>query len=220
MLWSYEFQDYELDVKKVILYGFNLIENQYIFYKDTIENFKFKIVILPQQNNIEITVMDIDNEVYIPFSITTATGPLVQSLRFEAELLLEDIKKNCFILRNIRKEIFSYIQNKYNTIPEYLFKDSPSAAVLKAGNGKWYGILIKTKAKSLGLSGQEIIDVLNVKLSPDKVLMFIDGKRYLKAYHMNKKYWISIVLYHHADIKTIFSLIDESYEIVNRNLKK
>ena len=47
-----------------------------------------------------------------------------------------------------------------------------------------------------------------------KELINIDG--FYKAYHMNKKSWISIILDNTLDNEIIYSLIDQSYNNVNK----
>ncbi len=37
----------------------------------------------------------------------------------------------------------------YGTIPEYLWKDSPDSAILRADNGKWYALFMNTLLKRL-----------------------------------------------------------------------
>ena len=59
-------------------------------------------------------------------------------------------------------------------------------------------------------SGQ--VYVINLK--NDNVENFINEKGFYKAYHMNKKYWITICLDDEVDINKIFFLIDKSFELV------
>lgn len=47
-----------------------------------------------------------------------------------------------------------------------------------------------------------------------KELIKIDG--FYRAYHMNKKSWISIILDNTLDNEIIYSLIDQSYNNVNK----
>ena len=72
--------------------------------------------------------------------------------------------------------------------------------------------------KSLKIEKEGKIDVLNVKNKPSKIEHLIDFKHYFPAYHMNKKYWISILLDSTIDLNSVINLLDESYEIVD--LKK
>ncbi|WP_435056293.1 MmcQ/YjbR family DNA-binding protein, partial [Thomasclavelia cocleata] len=59
---------------------------------------------------------------------------------------------------------------------------------------KWYGLIMNIPYKSLKIEKEGKIDVLNVKNKPSKIEHLIDFKHYFPAYHMNKKYWISILL--------------------------
>ena len=70
--------------------------------------------------------------------------------------------------------------------------------------------------KYLKIEKEGKIDVLNVKNTPEKIKDLIDFKHYFPAYHMNKKYWISILLDSTIELSSVIELLDESYEIVNR----
>ena len=61
------------------------------------------------------------------------------------------------------------------------------------------------------------IEIVNIKLNEDKIMNLLKKEGFYKAYHMNKKDWISIILNDTIEDKEIFSLIDESYEIINDN---
>jgi predicted DNA-binding protein (MmcQ/YjbR family) len=63
--------------------------------------------------------------------------------------------------------------------------------------------------------GSGKIEVLNVKIDENKIPELIKQKGYYEAYHMNKKYWISIILNDTLLDKNIISLIDESYKLVS-----
>ena len=54
-------------------------------------------------------------------------------------------------------------------------------------------------------------EVLNVKLAPEKIESLISKTGYYKAYHMNKKNWITIILDDSISDDEIIKLIDESY---------
>ena len=59
--------------------------------------------------------------------------------------------------------------------------------------------------------GKGKVDVLNIKLDPNEIIELLKTKGFYKAYHMNKKYWISIILDDTIKDNTIFELINESY---------
>lgn len=113
-----------------------------------------------------------------------------------------------------RKDVFQYVQRTYGTEPEYLFKSSPQAAVLRhRGGKKWYGIIMNLPGSRLGLETEEEVDVLNVKADPELVSFLQLQPGMFPAYHMNKEHWISILLDEAADRKKICGLIEESYRL-------
>ena len=122
---------------------------------------------------------------------------------------------------DIKKEIFKYAKENYDSVPEYLWKNDPYSAVLRNNkNSKWYGIVMKVPKEKLGIKKSENIDILNVKCDPLMIGSLIDGKRYFKAYHMNKEHWITLILNGEIPKEEIFSMLSLSYEIVDMKSKK
>ena len=60
------------------------------------------------------------------------------------------------------------------------------------------------------------VEIINVKLNPEKIKQLIIKKGYYPAYHMNKKNWITITLDDTLEDEIIEKLIDESYELVKK----
>lgn len=115
-----------------------------------------------------------------------------------------------------REEVFKYVNREYGTIPEYLWKKSPSYAVLRHTNNKWYGIIMNVPKEKIGLEGIEEIDIINVKCPPDMIGILRSGKGFFPAYHMNKEHWISILLDGSVEKESVKQLIDLSYELTKR----
>ena len=69
-------------------------------------------------------------------------------------------------------------------------------------------------------NGSGNVDVINIKLDPDEIVDLLHKKGFYKAYHMNKKSWISIVLDNTLDDNNIFKLICKSYDNVSKKVKK
>ena len=93
-----------------------------------------------------------------------------------------------------REEIFEYVKKQYGTIPEYLWKSSPESAILRHENGKWYAAILRVEKSKLGLKEEGSVDIINVKCEPDMVGLLTQTYGFLPGYHMNKKYWITILL--------------------------
>lgn len=113
-----------------------------------------------------------------------------------------------------RQAVEEYIRNEYAVTPDYLWKgDNDTAALRHRGSKKWFGIFMRIPRTKLGLSGEGLVDIINIKLDPDFVQALVDDETKLvfPAYHMNKKYWASAVLDEKADKDLIQSLIHESF---------
>lgn len=117
----------------------------------------------------------------------------------------------------MRDKIISYAREKYATDPEYLWQKTPDAFILRnSKNKKWYVLVMRVK-KSVLISGAVgFTDIINLKCEPVTRECLLAEGRCFPAYHMNKKYWISIMLDDNIDFQILFNLIDESYNIVNR----
>ena len=88
----------------------------------------------------------------------------------------------------LRDRLFDYIKGKYDTDPEYPWMRYPDYAVFRhAENQKWFGIVMNVSRGKLGLSGDETVDVLNVKLSdPFLVDILIRQPGYVRGYHIRR----------------------------------
>lgn len=120
-----------------------------------------------------------------------------------------------------RQDILRYAQEAYGTEAEYLWKDTPTAAVLRhKTNRKWYAVLMEVPKGRLGLSGEGVADVLNVKCDPLLIGSLLRSKGFLPAYHMSKAHWISILLDGSLSAEDIFPLLDLSFQMTEKKIKK
>ena len=113
-----------------------------------------------------------------------------------------------------RNDILDYVSSQYGTDPDYPRATTPSGAVLRhRGNKKWYGLIMSVKPKSLGLTGSEEVDILNLKCDHRIIGDLIKRPCFTPAYHMNKEHWVTVILGEVDDPNEIHSLIDISYEL-------
>lgn len=92
-----------------------------------------------------------------------------------------------------RQELFDWGQQQYGTEPEYPWHDR-NAVLRRKDNDKWYGVVLEVSGEKLGFTGDDIVDVLNVKSDPMLIGSLRGQDRYFPAYHMNKEKWISVLL--------------------------
>ncbi|WP_462189418.1 MmcQ/YjbR family DNA-binding protein [Campylobacter concisus] len=113
-----------------------------------------------------------------------------------------------------RSDVEGYIKEKFNVLGEQIFPKFPKINVFRhKKNEKWFALLMEISASKLGLESDEMIEVLNLKCSPDLAMVLVDEQQIFKAYHMNKKHWISVNLNSKISRKTVFDLIDESFSL-------
>lgn len=114
-----------------------------------------------------------------------------------------------------RERVIQHVLDTYGTEAEYLWADSPNFAVFRhSASKKWYGIIMDVPANRLGLTGEESVDVMNVKCSDIMIGSLLATKGFLPAYHMNKNHWISILLDGAVPDDQIFPLLELSYDSV------
>ena len=202
--------------KLAIAYGFSKVGDYYILQSDIdVEN--FNVIVKIGKDSFEVNVIELPfNEEYILFNVLDSKGKFVSQIRKKVNELIEDIVKSCFISLDYRKILLNYVREKYGTIPEEPWEDNNHATIKTSNSKKWYGIFMYLPYKTLGLDKSGKIDVLNVKLNPEVIKSLIDKKHFFPAYHMNKKYWISIVLDSDKDLNLVKSLIDESFNLVEK----
>lgn len=111
-----------------------------------------------------------------------------------------------------RKEFTSYILNNYVTNEEHPWAESPDNSVFRhPSNKKWFALIMNIGSDKLGLNGGNI-DVVNLKCEPAMIDNFLDGKSVFRAYHMNKTYWITVII-GAADENKLKMLLDVSFEL-------
>ena len=120
-----------------------------------------------------------------------------------------------------RERIMRYMQDTYGTEAEYLWADSPDSAVFRhPASRKWYAIIMGVLPERLGLSGEQVLYVMNVKCSTIMIGSLLSTKGFLPAYHMSKNHWISIVLDNSVSDDQIIPLLELSYDSVAPKRRK
>lgn len=113
-----------------------------------------------------------------------------------------------------RESILRYAAENFGTTPEYLWKRTPDAAVLRhRENGKWYGLLMEIPAEKLGLPADRTVHILNVKCSPLETGSLLQKAGIFPAYHMNKTHWVTVLLDGTLPEPELFWLLQESYSL-------
>ena len=213
-------EQYDIDCKRAIAYGFSRTEAG-LELKKELPGVGLYAVFVIVGKSFAVNVFDADtDEEYLPFNVLDNITGFVTGIREQVEALVQEIKEKCLLNSNMKLRLMEYCERKFGTEPEAPWEDSPDAYTFKtAKRNKWYALFMTIPYKSLGLVAKGTLDVVNIKLPPEKVLDLIDRVHFYPAYHMNKKHWITIVLDKEVDEPLVQQLLEESYGLVEK-LKK
>ena len=133
-------------------------------------------------------------------------------------LIFKNLEASFYIFINggdtMRAEIEQYINNNYNTLQEYPWKEDPNSTTFKhPNNKKWFALIMHISYERLGIDKEGTVDIINIKSIPELIGGLRKEEGILPAYHMNKEHWITILLDGTVQKKKIFELIDISYEL-------
>ncbi len=208
-------EKWEIIPEKLLEYGFYK-ENEKYYYKKSIKDDSFEIIIIYDNHQIKGKIIDKEfNEEYQTYRIENQIGEFAGSIREEFIECLKDIRNKCGYEKNFISEqanrLSNLIKEKYKESPEFLWDDKTIGVFRNHQNKKWYGIIMYINKQKLG-EEDKMIEVMNVKISPEKQEELLKKKGIYKAYHMNKKNWITISLDDSIKDNEIMKLIEESYE--------
>lgn len=122
---------------------------------------------------------------------------------------------------SLRELVFAHAADRYGVRPEYLWADSPDAAVLRrADNRRWFGLVMSVRRARLGLPGAGFVCVLDVKCDPLLLGSLRREPGFLPAYHMNKASWLTVLLDGSVPAEQVFDLLALSWELTAPAAKK
>lgn len=198
----------KINIKNYNLERFIKKNNCYYYKEDLNDNFYCEITI--KDNNLEVKVYDKNTyEEYIPFNIISHQGVLSSELHELVDRVLDRLKKKSDIVNDLVK----YAETKYNVKPLYPFPNDSNSFTLNK-NKKWFLLYMNISSKKLGIDDTKDIDTINIKLPDSLIPDLVDNVGFFKAYHMNKKYWITINLDNVSSIEEITKYIDMSFNLV------
>ena len=203
--------------EKIKAYGFTKEKNTYLYKQKIMDNqFEAQIII---KDKVEGKIIDQDTlEEYTNIRLENI-GAFASKVKSEYEKILIDIRKKCFenqyFIFPQANRITKYILDKYQSEPEFLWEKLDGSAVFRnKNNNKWFGIIMEINKNKIDKEDKKI-EILNVKLDEIEIKELLTKKGYYKAYHMNKKSWITIILDETLKDEEIIKYIDKSYKNID-----
>ena len=119
-----------------------------------------------------------------------------------------------------KTELESYILSAFGIAPDHPFARYPDISVYRhPGNRKWFAAQMTVPKTTLGISGDSMIDIVNVKCDPEVLLSFRNQPGIYPAYHMNRNHWLTVTLDGRADNGTTEFLLGISYDLTKGKKK-
>ncbi len=213
------FKAYQFNSKKAKEYGF--VENQGVWtFSSTILQGDFLMIVAVEDGVLAIQVYDQETgDLYPQVHMESMRGTFVGSVREACLEVLYDIRKACFEVQEFlcpqTKRIMTLVQAKYENQLEYLWEKSPDTAVLRHDdNQKWYAVLMKISWEKLDKSREGQVEVVNLK--HDQVADLLLEKGIYSAFHMNKRYWISLPLDDTLLDEQVLELFERSWFLTSK----
>ena len=210
------FKAYQFNSKKAKEYGF--VEDQGIWtYHSTILQGDFLMKITVKDSDLTFQVFDQETgELYPQVHMESMRGSFVGSVREACLEILYQIRKACFDVQDFicpqTKRIIDKIQEKYGNQLEYLWEKSPDTAVLRhEDNQKWYALVMRIPWDKLEKGREGLAEAVNIK--HDQVADLLSKKGIYPAFHMNKRYWLSLALDDSLQDEEVLELIERSWNL-------
>ena len=213
------FKAYQFNSKKAKEYGF--IENQGVWtYSSTILQGDFLMMVTVEDGDLSFHVYDQETgELYPQVHMESMRGTFVGTVREACLEELFDIRKACFEVQEFlcpqTKRIMALVQEKYGNQLEYLWEKSPDTAVLRhEDNQKWYAILMRIPWDRLDKEREGLVEAVNLK--HDQVADLLSQNGVYPAFHMNKRYWISLPLDDTLTDEKVLELFERSWFLTSK----
>ena len=210
------FKAYQFNSKKAKEYGF--VENQGVWtFSSTVLQGDFLMIVTVEDGVLALQVYDQETgDLYPQVHMTSMRGTFVGSVREACLEVLYEIRKSCFEVQEFlcpqTKRIITRVQEKYENQLEYLWEKSPDTAILRhENNQKWYAVLMKISWDKLEKGREGQVEAVNLK--HDQVADLLSKKGIYPAFHMNKRYWISVALDDTLSDEEVLELIERSWNL-------
>ena len=213
------FKSYQFNQEKAHAYGFVESSGVWIYSCQILQG-DFVMTVSITADNVSFQVFDQEtSDLYPQVHMESMTGSFVASVREACLEILYQIRKACFDVQDFicpqTKRIMAQIQEKYGNQLEFLWEKSPDTAVLRhEGNKKWYAVLMKISWDKLDKGKEGLVEAVNLK--HDQVADLLLKKGIYPAFHMNKRYWISVALDDTLSDEEVLELIERSWNLTTK----
>lgn len=154
-------------------------------------------------------------EEYTNFRLEDATGAFVTGIKQTYITFLEKVRDYCsdprLFLTEQSVRLAERIRRIYGVEPEFLWTKFPHYGVFREPKGgKWFGIIMNLDRGKVAAGESGESDVMNVKLDEEAADYLEEGA--YSCFHMDHKYWVSLILDDRLSDDFVFEMIEKSYQ--------
>lgn len=212
-------------LRREALAGFGFVEHdgEYIYRTEIMGGEFMMWVHIDGDGGVRTELVDADGEEYVLHRNEGAAGAFVGAVREAHNQVLQRIVDSCFeqdAFRQLQaRRLIERVRQELGDELEFLWTKLPLAAVWRRQDSrKWYGVIMTvTREKLAGLGGEATLPVEIIDLhcrAEDMAGRLAAGAR--PGYHMNKKYWYSVVLEEEIGDELLWEWLLESRELAGR----
>lgn len=212
------FRRKKLNIDRALLFGFVKDGDDYKYETDILDElFRLQVIISPD-GSIDTNLIEKEtDEEYILYK-TSSVGSFVGEVREAVEAVLTRVAEDCYDLEIFKssqtKEVICYVRDRYGDELEFLWKKFDDNAVWRRKDtAKWYGAILTVAKSKLGIDSNEITEIIDLRIQPEKMDELLLKDNYYPGWHMNKKHWYTIILDGSVATEDICKHIDESYRL-------
>ena len=230
-------------IERLIKMGFQKTSDGYRYETEFMDGEFCAVIQFDKNGKFTGQVIDqMNGEEYAPLRMESYNGAYVNTVRNAYEELLQDIADTCctdvvFVAEQSNR-IARLILERYGVSPDFPFGQSPDEAYgtfRHADNKKWFALimniklaaLLRTKNKVAADSGNgeenenpdTRIDIVNLKIMPEKGETLLSVKGIYPAYHMNHVHWVSVILNDTLPDARVMELVNESFRLTEQRRK-
>lgn len=215
------FKRYSTDFQKLKKIGFKKIKDRFVIEKSIKNNLFKAIVNIDSLGCVTGEVYDLENDdEYLPLRVDANQGEFVNEIRNAYEEILKNIRDNCYTKKYFIFEQSNRITNliiqKYGDEPEFLWEKFKGTGVIRnPKTNKWYIVILDVDRSKIQKDKAGLVEVALLKMATDEVKSLTKQEHFYEGYHMNKKYWITVILDDSVSDEKIMELVEKSYKLVS-----
>lgn len=206
--------------EQMSVFGFQKTEDTYTYEENFLDD-SFRAVVTVKNGKVDGQVIDCSTgDEYYQIDVPAMQGKFVSSVRAGYLKILGRIVDHCCLIMPFASpqanRIAGRIYDHYHVAPDFPWKsknNKDNGVFRHLDSSKWFGLIMNGRRGLVTKDDDEQnVDIINLKSDT----LPVDSQSVFPAYHMNHKYWISVVLDDQLGDDDVMRLIDESFRLTGK----